>query len=332
MPFKPPFWSPSQAETIIFDWDGIIAETHLDFSALHEKYYGKKRAMLLEDSVYLAPSEKKSLMRDLEETEIQGASEATLVPGASDVIAWTEENKIPWAVVSRNCRKSILLAAERTSFKLPPIVRSRDDGDCVKPDPRALVETCRALGSDPARTLLIGDYIYDMMGARRAGMRGALVRKRIEPDWDQWLEFSCGSMTSLRSELDSPGETVAWEYRKLADTHGAGFLRKAAAITALVPADDSAGTDIWTAKAASLGIGAFAVPDISFSPRSWRTNTSFEPGCMGASLADAIRSFLRVRFPLVSVEPFSGRKSCIELPRDPDEIEDFLLSRVKRDG
>ncbi|MDR0653381.1 MAG: HAD hydrolase-like protein, partial [Synergistaceae bacterium] len=32
------------------------------------------------------------------------------------------------------------------------------------------------MGASPSQSLLIGDYIYDMMGARRAGMRGVLVR------------------------------------------------------------------------------------------------------------------------------------------------------------
>ena len=44
-----------------------------------------------------------------------------------------------------------------------------------KPDPLPLLETCRALGSLPARTLMIGDSSNDAMAARAAGCPVVLV-------------------------------------------------------------------------------------------------------------------------------------------------------------
>jgi phosphoglycolate phosphatase len=44
-----------------------------------------------------------------------------------------------------------------------------------KPDPLPLLETCRALGSDPARTLMIGDSRNDAEAARAAGCPVVLV-------------------------------------------------------------------------------------------------------------------------------------------------------------
>ena len=38
-----------------------------------------------------------------------------------------------------------------------------------KPDPLPLIETCRALGTAPARTLMIGDSSNDAFAARAAG-------------------------------------------------------------------------------------------------------------------------------------------------------------------
>lgn len=45
-----------------------------------------------------------------------------------------------------------------------------------KPDPMPLIEACAALGSAPARTLMIGDSAVDAQAARGAGCRLALVR------------------------------------------------------------------------------------------------------------------------------------------------------------
>ena len=44
-----------------------------------------------------------------------------------------------------------------------------------KPDPLPLLETCRALGSDPARTLMVGDSSNDAEAARAAGCPVVLV-------------------------------------------------------------------------------------------------------------------------------------------------------------
>lgn len=323
MPFKLPFWTPSDAEAVLFDWDGVIANTCLDFSALHQKYYGDRRAMLLEDSASLPPQKREALMREIRDLEMEGAAMATPVPDAMGVIEWFERRGIPWAVVSRNCRKSIVKAAETLSVRLPEIVRSRDDGDSVKPDPRALAETSRELGAKPAQTLLIGDYIYDMMGARRAGMRGVLVRGTTEPGWDEWLELSCRSMGDLLQALESPAPTVPWECREAADLYGPDFLAKTASLTVLVPDGLPRGSDRQLLSAASLGIGSFAVGDAIFQARQWRENPAFDPACMGTPLLEAVRRLLAARFPLVSVERATEAGRYIKLTDCQDVITGF---------
>jgi phosphoglycolate phosphatase len=45
-----------------------------------------------------------------------------------------------------------------------------------KPDPMPLVEACKALGTAPARTLMVGDSRNDVLAARAAGCPVVLVR------------------------------------------------------------------------------------------------------------------------------------------------------------
>jgi phosphoglycolate phosphatase len=45
-----------------------------------------------------------------------------------------------------------------------------------KPDPLPLLEACKALGSEPARTLVVGDSANDAAAARAAGCPLVLVR------------------------------------------------------------------------------------------------------------------------------------------------------------
>jgi phosphoglycolate phosphatase len=62
---------------------------------------------------------------------------------------------------------------------LAPYFRHVFGGDAFarqKPDPLPLLETCRALGSAPARTLMVGDSANDALAARAAGCPVVLVR------------------------------------------------------------------------------------------------------------------------------------------------------------
>ena len=332
MVFRGPFWSPSDASAILFDWDGVIADTRLDFSEVKRKYYGDRPAMLLEDSVSLASEARESLMRDLEEIETRGARNASFVRGVDRVLGWVEDMKIQWAIVSRNCKKSILISASVMGMKLPSIVRSRDDGDCVKPDPRALREVCGHLSAAPSQALLIGDYIYDMMGARRAGMRGILVRDKIQDGWAPWLELCCANMDELFAWFSSPSDFVPWEYQETALKYGRGFLRTAYEIFLDISDCFPAGTDSTMARAASLGVGGFVVGRGVFSPEMWKLNPGFDPASMGMSMADAARSFLSGRWPFASVaETAPGGTRTLRAPLGADEIPEFIMRERTRE-
>ncbi|MDR1580184.1 MAG: HAD family hydrolase [Synergistaceae bacterium] len=321
MAFNAPFWSPSGASAILFDWDGVIADTRLDFSGIRSKYYGERRAMLLEDACMLAPERRASLMRDLEELEVAGARNAALVPGIDKILEWVEAARIPWAVVSRNCRKSILTAAETIGLQLPHVLLSRDDFSPVKPDPRALREACRQIGVPPSQSLLIGDYIYDMMGARRAGMRGVLVRAVRGGGWDEWLECAYSDMNGLYDELLDPTDMIPWEYQEAAERHGRDFLNRVHRLFLPLPRHPSPTLDTWAARAASIGVGGFVVGDEIFTPNMWKENPSLDIACIGLSLRETINRFTRDRWPFASSR---AGESEICPPDDADALPGFL--------
>jgi hypothetical protein len=175
-----------------------------------------------------------------------------------------------------------------------------------------------------------------MMGARRAGMRGVLVREKIEPGWDEWIECALPSMIGLLDELESPGLLTPWEYQETARRYGVGFLRAASRVAVKTP-DCRTPMNEWLVSAAALGVWGFAPPDVILSPEGWKKNQFFDTSCMGTPLADAIRAFLRTRFPLAGVVPdgaaLPDSLNLIDLPdpANPKPIEDFLLSQVTRD-
>ena len=77
-------------------------------------------------------------------------------------------------------------------------IYTREDGP-PKPSPAGARALCEALGVPAAETLAIGDYKYDVMAARGAGCRAALVRRPPPDDLVEWgsPDLVVGSLRDL---------------------------------------------------------------------------------------------------------------------------------------
>lgn len=320
MCIKEPFWSPAGASGFLLDWDGVIAETKLDFSGIREKYYGGRRAMLLEDAWTLAPDARRAMLKELMALEMAGAEGAEPVPGAFELLKWLNKNDIPYCILSRNCLDVIRRGAEVIGLELPPQTWGRDNMEWVKPDPRALLAAAAAIGAEPRRCVYVGDFLYDLQGARRAGMRAVLVQ-RDEPAWSCWADVTYPLMTDLTAALDAPVPLVPWEYREIFAKKGERWLHNAASFTFAVPSDPSPTTDCWLARAASLGVGGFYVaPEKIFSPEDWKKNPSFDISAMGRKWAEVVKDFLAPRYPCAKVvteceAPLNAPKNSLDIMR-----------------
>lgn len=320
-PVLPPYWHPTFAHAFILDWDGVLAETRLDFSSIRNRYFHGNRVPLLEAGRFLPKETQLRLEKDIYDLEMRGAEAAEAVPGALELLDWLDERKIPWAVVSRNCRASIDLAAKTAGIRLPGIVLSRDE-EPVKPHPEALWKAARLLGAESSRCVMVGDFIYDFIGARRAGMRALLVQ-REDPAWQDWIDGACSTVKDLLLELESPRPWIPWEYRAVTDRKGSAWLDSAWALEVQVPAGckDPAR---FVNEAASLGIGHFLVePGLSLSVPRWRESLPLGREWLGQPLAESIEAFLSGRFPLAVVSEGTGG---VELPEDGIEaaLEEIL--------
>ncbi|EHM10384.1 haloacid dehalogenase superfamily enzyme, subfamily IA [Thermanaerovibrio velox DSM 12556] len=293
-----PLWGPSLSKALIFDWDGVLVDSRYDFSPLRERYFGGRRVMLFEEASSLEEPLRSRFLMELEELEVEGALRSVPVEGALEVLRFLEERGIPWGVVSRNCRKAMEVASEVSGIPLPPVTLSRDDFKPPKPDPAPLIHAALLLGSSPWECLLLGDYIYDLLGGRRASMRTCLVN-RFEESWASLADLCFESMPQLLEHLKEPRMCVPWEYRGAAETVGVDGLVDRFNSVALVEPQGA----FWelSFKAAAMGCGAFFIEDVEVSPLHFRMCPSMPLTAMGSSLRAALGEALRRSFPLVRI-------------------------------
>ncbi|QIM54055.1 phosphoglycolate phosphatase [Hydrogenophaga crocea] len=102
---------------------------------------------------------------------------SAVYPGVAEGLAALAARGLPLACLTN---KPLAFARELLARKgLAGHFRHVFGGDSFarsKPDPLPLIETCRALGTAPANTLMVGDSLNDAQAARAAGCPVVLVR------------------------------------------------------------------------------------------------------------------------------------------------------------
>jgi HAD superfamily hydrolase (TIGR01549 family) len=296
----PPFWHPCLAGGFILDWDGVLAETKLNFAPVREKYFEGRFVPLFEAIETLPPDLAAALEKDIYDVEMGGAECAEPVDGAMELIAWLEEKKISWCVVSRNCHDSITLAAEKTGIPLPQIVRSRDEPP-VKPEPEALWSAALEMGAAPEKCVMVGDFVFDLVGARRAGMRAVLVQ-RPEAVWKYWADVSFDRLAQFVESLNAPEPLVPWEYAALAAEIGKEGLKKAAEKELDISASDPRVLPFLLKKAAE-GTVLFRLDDplAALTPEQWVNMPGLAPSWLDQPIVKVAEYLLNNRFPLAKV-------------------------------
>lgn len=307
-----PFWHPASCGGWILDWDGVLAATRLSFAPIYERFFDGRRVMLLEVLPSLEAHRREELVSALVALEMEGAEQAEMVPGARELLSWIEDQGKPWAVVSRNCRASIFRAAEVMGLTLPPLVFSREE-EPVKPHPEALRRAARKMGVEAKNCVVVGDFLYDVLGARRAGMRAVLVERGPET-WSGWADVALPRVMDLVASLRAPEPLLPWEYAALDPQ----WLQEAWVLEGALPG----GSPLLGAvveQACALGVGALGVScEGPLSPEQWRSWRGLPPELMGCPLDEAVRHVCAERYPLVTVKGTSSL--ALELPENPEEI------------
>jgi len=161
-------------KAVIFDLDGTITQPYFDFDAIREEIGLARDSGPILESMEIMTSEQRRRAEDiLHRHEQQAVTASKLNPGAEETLAALRSAGIHIGILTRNKRGNAFAIARKHGLDFDAVV-GREDGP-VKPDAFGVLELCRQFSVEPAETLLVGDYVFDLLCARAAGAAAVLL-------------------------------------------------------------------------------------------------------------------------------------------------------------
>jgi len=201
---------PFRLRAVLFDFDGTL--THpgaLDFPAVKREVGCPPDQYILEWILALPPGEARDAAhRALERFELEAADASAPNEGAEELVRWLREHGLAVGVLTRNGMSAVVRALARFTALTPAdfdVVVTRDDGDIApKPAPDGVLHAAAAMGVPPEETLVVGDFLLDMLAGRAAGAVTAYLLNHGLPDVGQEAQpeaadcdFVVGRLTEL---------------------------------------------------------------------------------------------------------------------------------------
>lgn len=187
---------------VIFDLDGTITQPYLDFDGIREEMGLEKHGgPILEAMEKMTSEQRQRAEVILHFHEEKAVAESQLNDGARETLAALRQRGIPIGILTRNRKSNAWAVADKHRLHFDAVV-GREDGP-VKPDSFGVLHLCRRFGVEPAQTLLVGDYLFDLLCARAAGAIPVLLANHDRAEeFARHADFTVASLTELLPLID----------------------------------------------------------------------------------------------------------------------------------
>jgi len=161
-------------KAVIFDLDGTITQPYFDFDAIRDEIgLARDSGPLLESMEKMNPQLRRKAEKILFIHEQKAVIESKLNTGAEQTLSALRAAGIHIGILTRNKRGNAYAIAQKHKLKFDAVI-GREDGP-VKPDAFGVIELCRQFSVKPQDTLLVGDYLFDLLCAKSAGAVAVLL-------------------------------------------------------------------------------------------------------------------------------------------------------------
>ncbi len=179
---------------VLFDFDGTLTKPYaIDFPLIKKKLGCPDDMPILEFIDSLGNrKDKKKAYEILEKSEMEAARNTKLNDGAIKIMDFIKSVNLKRAIITRNMYASV----ERSfkNFKEIKIsdfdfIITRDDPVRPKPHPEGIFLAADRMGIKPEELLVIGDYVFDIEAAQRAGAISVFLTNKSNAEISTEAEY-----------------------------------------------------------------------------------------------------------------------------------------------
>lgn len=187
----------------IFDMDGTITEPLLDFDLIRQEMgFAHDTGSILEMMEEMSPEQRQRAFAILEKHEDNAARLSTLNSKAKETLDALRKASIKIGVLTRNKRENVTRVAEKHDL-LFDAVCAREDGP-AKPDAFGVHHLCDIFNVKPSQTVVVGDYLHDLLCAKAAGAIAVLIRTHQKADqFSQHADFTIDRLDEIISIIQN---------------------------------------------------------------------------------------------------------------------------------
>jgi len=168
-------------KAVIFDLDGTITQPYFDFDAIREEIgLARDSGPLLESMETMTPQLRQKAEKILYKHEQKAVIESKLNAGAKHTLSQLRASGFRIGILTRNQRANAYAIAGKHNLHFDAVI-GREDGP-AKPDAFGVLELCRRFDVKPQETMLVGDYLFDLLCAKAAGACAVLLTNHNQAD------------------------------------------------------------------------------------------------------------------------------------------------------
>ncbi len=173
---------PVRIRAVVFDMDGTLVESQLDYVAMKRDMELPPDEPVLESLARIEdPARLARCHEVLAVHERRGAEAAFWIDEAEELLESLLAADLRLGIVTRNSRAASELVLTRLGCPIRDVM-TRDDAP-HKPDPAAILKLCHQWTIPPEECVMVGDYLFDILAGRGAGCGTVLYAPRERPDY-----------------------------------------------------------------------------------------------------------------------------------------------------